>query len=237
MTRSGILPFMTALLAHRTWYTIRSASLAYGMGFNTNLTREEGRQHVRQALLDGGRLRQAFRDLRPDEVEALVTLQAAGGSLPYLDFSAHFGGIRPYRPWRADSPQHPWKRPVSPAEKLWHLAFIEIVDGQVVIADEVLVLLPPLPIPRPLEIDRSTQLEWQVAHSRAVCCRNVAALLSVAGQIKTLGKQWLSRGSLARINERLHQPESLDGISTERQTGRLRFLHYLADVGGLLIDG
>jgi hypothetical protein len=228
---------MTALLAHRTWYTIRSASLAHGLGFNTNLTREQGREHVRLALLDGGRLKRAFQSLTPLERDALAMLQAAGGAVPHLDFTTHFGDIRAYRPWRAESPQHPWKEPISAAEKLWHLAFIEIMDGQVILADEVLALLPPLPVPRPIEVERTTNLEWQVAHGRDICCRDVTALLSLAGQLKTLGKQWLSRGSLVRLNQRLHQPESLDGISTERQTGRPRFLHYLADVAGLLVEG
>ena len=147
---------MVALLAYRTWRTIRLASLAHGLKFDTTQTKQQGFERLRSVLLDDGRLRRAYQQLTEAEREPLIALQMAGGSMPRYQFEAQFGAIRRYRPWREDAPRHPWRRPVSAAEKLWQLALVEIMPDQphdrVVLVDEVRSLLPPLPRPQPLPI-------------------------------------------------------------------------------------
>jgi len=230
---------MNSLLSHRTWRTIRAVSLAHGLGFNTNLSKQAGSDYVRRALLDGGRLRRAFKALAEHERDALLTLQAAGGSLPLTEFTAQFGLIRPYRPWREDAHFHPWKQPVSATEKLWHLAFIEIMHGRpdaVVIADEVLALLPPVPVPQPKPVDLSTDTAAMVENGRGLFCRDTAAFLAASPHLKWLQGRWLSSASMNRINQQLYIKEALADVRREAQTGRLRFIHYTAAAAGLLAD-
>lgn len=228
---------MTDLLAYRTWHTVRAAALAHGLGFDTNQTRAQGCQRLTAALLREGRLRRAFRALSTEDHEALVGLQAAGGSLPLHEFTARFGQIRRYRPWRSDSPRHPWRYPISAAEKLWHLAFVEIARkpvATVLLTDAAAALLPPLPRPIPLPIEaRGVQ-----PASRALFIRDLAAFLAYlrAGQARWIHGRWLSSRSLRQINARLAVPESLDGARGERQSSYIRFLHYVAHVAGLIDD-
>lgn len=142
--------------------------------------------------------------------------------------------IRIYRPWRKDNtPKHPWKRPHSTAEKLWYLGFIEIVKGrpdQVILPDEVMALLPPLPCPEPIQqVQMST-------HPCETLCLDMAMLLGglLYYDVRPLHGRWFPPYALRVINERLRIHEGLDGIRSELQTGRLRFLHYLAEAGGLV---
>ncbi len=224
---------MTELLEYRTWYTIRAASLAHGLGFDTTQTKQQGYERLRCALLREGRLKHAFHALTPEEREPLIALQMAGGSLPLYEFTERFGEIRRYRPWREDSPRHPWRHPISAAEKLWHLALAEIVRDrpydQVVLADEVRALLPPLPCPK------------EVAHPpppssnpRAVFCRDLAALLAslLADEAHWLHGRWLTPRSIAAINRRMMIQEDIE--RSELRMGRLRFLHYAAHAAELI---
>ena len=226
---------MVALLAYRTWRTIRLASLAHGLKFDTRQTKQQGFERLRTVLLDDGRLRRAYQQLTEAEREPLIALQMAGGSMPRYQFEAQFGAIRRYRPWRDDAPRHPWRRPVSAAEKLWHLALVEIVPDQpqdrVVLVDEVRALLPPLPRPQPLP---SRVIEAAKPNPRAVFCRELAAFLAglLAGETRWLHGRWLSPRSMAAINRRMLVSETT--ARSEIRAGRTRFLHYAAHVAGLI---
>lgn len=176
--------FMTILLANRTWYTIRLAALAHGLRFNTRQTREQGHDFLRRALIEGGGLAKAYHSLAQHEREPLLALQAAAGYLPLHEFTARFGGIRPYKPWRNGtslSDRQPWKRPISPAEKLWHLGLVEIVRGGrgrpdvVALPEEVADLLPPppRPLPHPSDVPAAAR-----PPAREAALRDLAALVA-----------------------------------------------------------
>jgi hypothetical protein len=144
------------LLANRTWRDLRLTAFAHGLRFNTNHNKHDSRQFVRHALLQEGKLRHSLRALSPAEREPLQALQSANGSLSLPEFTNRYGAIRPYKPWREDNRHETrflWKRPISIAEKLWHLGLIEIQRGKrgkldtILLPHEVHQYLPPLPIP------------------------------------------------------------------------------------------
>lgn len=228
---------MVGLLSERTWRGLRGTCMAHGLRFNTNFTRQEGAEHLKKALLDSGRLKRALYSLPAAERAPLVALQAAGGVLPLHRFVRRFGEIRPYRPWRDDSPRYPWKRPVSVAEKLWHLGFIEIVAGrpdQVMLAWEVLLMLPPLPRPRLYVEGRGQRVTGDDLH--AALAFDLGALLGtlLGDDVRPLHGRWLPPWALRRWNERISIKEDTSSIRSELRTERLRFLHYLAEVNGFV---
>lgn len=230
-------PDLPTLLTRRTWRELRVIAYAHGLAFNSNHTKCRARARLARALLREGRLRRSFRALPLAERAALVALQAAGGKLPLYEFVAVFGPIRPYRPWRAGSPRHPWRRPVSPAERLWFLGFVQIErvrHGQpatVTAPAEVLALLPPLPRPRARRhhLPRAGMTPDTVRVGVAVL---LAALLREP--VKPRWRRWLPPRVVRWINDRLAAPEDLADLRSELRAGRVRFLHYLAEVAGLV---
>lgn len=228
------------LLTQRTWRDIRLTALAHGMRFDTNQTKQEGRRTVHNALLKEGGLRRAYRRLSAKEREALAMLQLHHAVLPLSRFVAHFGPIRPHKPWRDPDSRFFWKRPASTAEKLWHLALIEIRRGgpgqpdSVHLPDEVAALLPPLP--RPVSVSAAPTAPDQ--HARGVLLRDLAALLS--GLLAGEGRWWRGRltpRSLRRLNRRLQHREDLSAVRSEQQAHYIRWLRYLLHAAGLLADG
>lgn len=227
---------MVAILANRAWYDLRSTAHAHGLTFHTKQSKTQVYERLYSNLVDEGVLRKRFRRLSEGERGALTALQAAGGSLPLYQFQKAYGKIRIYRPWRGDgTPKQPWKKPQSIAEKLWHLGFIEIIKGipdQVALPDEVLTLLPPLP-----RIEPAARLDTSFLQSPAeVLCIDVAMLLGVLlfHDVRPLHGRWLPPSALRTVNERLRFGENLDEVRSELRTGRLRFLHYLAEASGLV---
>jgi hypothetical protein len=225
---------MTPILASRTWRNLRATAHAHGLPFHTRHTKAQAYDRLYHALITGGVLRRRLKWLSADERQVLVALQAAGGALPLHNFQRAFGQVRVWRPWRADTPKHPWKQPVSVAEKLWYLGFIEIVQGRpdrAVLPDEVLALLPPL-----LQIEPTAPVTTETTASCDTLCGDIAALLGVLlfMDVRPLHGRWLPLGALRTANRRLSAPESLAGKRSESQTGRLRFLHYLAEAAGLV---
>jgi WYL domain len=227
---------MVTILANRAWYDLRSTARAHGLPFHTKQAKAQVYQRLYRSLVDEGRLRKRFRQLSEDERSALRALQAAGGTIPLYRFQKAYGNIRIYRSWREDgTPKYPWKRPQSIAEKLWYPGFIELVKGrpdQVALPDEVLALLPPLPRIEPVAHARASLLQSPAE----VLCIDLAVLLGALlyHDMRPLHGRWLPPSALRSINTRLRVPENLNGVRSELRTGRLRFLHYLADAAGLV---
>lgn len=227
---------MVAILANRVWYDLRSTAHAHGLTFHTKQTKAQVCERLYRSLVAEGILRRRFKQLSDDERGALRALQAAGGSLPHYLFQKAYGKIRIYRPWRADgTPKYPWKKPQSVAEKLWYLGFIELVKGkpdQVALPDEVAALLPPLPRIEPVAHADTSLLQSPVE----TLCIDLAMMLSALlyHDVRPLHGRWLPPFALRAVNERLRFGENLDGVRSELQTRRLRFIHYLAEAAGLV---
>lgn len=214
---------------------------AHKLPFTRRLPKAQGMTFLSHKL-HSGVYQKAFKSLTSDHIRALQALVARGGWLPLPQFVARFGEIRPYKPWRVPlgvahaanqkiHPRHPWRYPASVAERLYHLGFITISAGDMVgIVDEVRALLPPLPSPS------ATAQIWGGNQDRLSLLRDTAALLGVmlrVGAAPVHGR-WLSLAVLREVNEWLQIKEDLTAVRSELQTGRLRWLHYLALVGGLL---
>ena len=178
-------------------------------------------------MLNGRRLQRAFNTLTEAHIAALQALVAGGDCLPLPLFTAHFGEIRPYKPWRWAAraflteryPRHPWRYPASPAERLYHLGFIHIHDWEMVeIVAEVKALLPPLPVPQA----ESSAPPPTIFNERSALLRDVAALLGVllGTDAKPVRGRWLPLDALRAINAACAAPDdTLAGARSELQTG------------------
>ncbi|MBZ0284456.1 MAG: WYL domain-containing protein [Anaerolineae bacterium] len=221
---------LCALLSERTHRELEAVAGAYGLPFTRRQPKHIGLQNLAHTL-PGKPYRRAFRHLTDADRIALRSLQAAGGRMSLHRFQRIFGGIRAYKPWRDDSPRHPWRHPVSTAEKLFHLAFIGIVEREIVLTDEVSTLLPPLPRPNPVMWNGQTP-----PSPRAALLTDVAAVLGTLlyEPVQPQWKRWLPPRALKAINARLRSPDDLAQVRSELQSGRIRFLHYLAAQSRLL---
>ena len=108
----------TMLEAH-SWRMLRAIAYAHGRTFDAQLSKEDALRHTLAWLADHSFLKNTLNQLPPQA-------HLAAGSLPRHLFEARFGPIREYRPWRAESPQAPWRDPASPAETLYYLGLVFI---------------------------------------------------------------------------------------------------------------
>lgn len=222
---------LSEMLAQRTHRDLELIAQAHKLPFSRCFPKAQGLRDL-QGQLVGERFRRAFQQLTEAERQALVSLQAAGNSMSFWDFTDAFGQIRLYKPWQEDHPRHPWRYPVSAAERLYQLGFI-VIEGKkrVCLVADTLDLLPPLPLP-PAKI-------WQgesAATSVDALLTDLAVFLgSLSAQpIQPQWHRWLPPTAFRRINERLSIKEELATVRSELQTGRFRWLHYLAQVSGLM---
>lgn len=221
----------TPLLENRTWRDLRAVARAHGLRFNNNFTRAQAADFLREALLQGG-LRRAIRSLDEAERAALIALKAQHGRIERWRFCRAYGDIPRYRPWLPDAPEHPWRHPTWTAEKLWFLGLIELDEHRAVLLPQAVAdLLPPVPHPE--------AAVWSGASPSldpAALVRDLAALLGTVlhAPVRPLHGRWLPPYTLHAINRRVSQPEDLSGVRSEFQCQRTRFLHYLAQVCGLI---
>lgn len=219
------------ILTRRTWRELRATAHAHGLPFNTHQTATAARQRLHERCIEGNALKRSLSRITNAEREALIALQASQGAMPWLTFCRAFGTIRPYRPWQLGQPTHPWKQPRNIAEKLWYLGLITHDREQVYAPAEVLALLPPLP--RVRLTPRST-----AAQRSAACLPVDLALLFgtlLRENVRVRWGRWLPPWFLKKAGAffRLSDPHTLNARS-ELQTGRVRFLHYLAEAMGLV---
>lgn len=221
---------LETLLAGRTVRDMQAIARNYDLPFNNRRLKPTIQSQLREQLTTTGRLRRTLAALPPSDSEALRTLQAAGGRLSAQQFTLYFGPIRPYRPW-ANKVQ-PWKRPESVAERLWYLGIIGTDGEQMFLCEEALASLPPLPLVHPVDTDNLTS-----EATPAALLYDVTAFLGALTYYRAQVQhgRWLSPRLLHAIHERFSVPDdSLDQARSERQTRRLRFIHYLAEVSGLV---
>ncbi len=237
-----IQPSLSTVLERRSWRELRVMAWSYGLSFNSNYTCGQAKTMLHQALLNEAGLHRSFRSLSDTERSALQTLQAHGGQIALHRFYQQYGEVRPYRPWHPEFPRQAWKKPHSITEKLWYLGFVEIMRGEpgqpdtICASAEILALLPPLPRPTP-----TPHPIPEVRYTPDSLRRDLAVLfgLLLHTPIEPSWGRWLPPRFLKQWNQLLVVREDLTEVRSELQTGRLRFLHYLAEVAGLvaLING
>lgn len=226
---------LAQMLEHRTWRELWAISHMYGLPFRGRMKRADYARHLHTTLRTCDLVRQEVRQLDASAREALVALRMAGGVMPACVFMSAFGKIRPFRPWREDAPRQPWKQPISAAERLWYLGLVEI-DRDVVYGAEEALRCVPLPRVKPIHHAVETDDEMPInplLTDLAIWLGMVSAL-----RPRTTWGRWLPLSALWAIQRRLwaDDPSGRDGRS-ELQTGRLKFLHYLAEVTGLVSNG
>jgi hypothetical protein len=219
------------LLQRRTVRELGTVARRHGLPFNNKLPKAAIYARLVAQLRTSGCLKRAWRTLPAPARDALRSLQAAGGSMPLVQFENQFGVLRRYRPWREDGDRFAWKHPASIAETLWYLGFIERDKRQVWLCTDTAALLPPLPRVHPTPAPEVT------SEQPAALLRDVAALLGlVAGKpVKLVYQRFLPPRTFRLLNSRLTQPEpDILAKRSERQLGYLRFVHYLAECAGLV---
>ncbi len=221
------------VLANRTCRELSALARAHCLPFNNRQSRSACIAQLYDALVTRQSLRQRVRALSPAEVAPLMALKALGDELPLRAFTNRFGAIRPYRPWREDDDKQPWTRPISEVETLWYLGFIDVLPSPARVAApiEVLALLPALPLPKPVRKPRTPMVS-----AAPTLLMDIAALMATLlhADIHPLSERWLPLWALHDCNRRLMIKEELAGRRSELQTGRIRFLHYLATLAGLI---
>lgn len=219
------------LLENRTWRDLRATARAHGLRFNNNFTRAEAVHFLREALRQGA-LRRVLHRLDDDARAALIALKAQGGRIERWRFCRVYGDIPRYRPWLPDAPEHPWRYPASTAETLWFLGLIEVdTHRAILLPGAVADLLPPVPHP-----ESAVWTGAAPAVDPVAVVRDVAALLGTLlhAPVHPLHGRWLPPYTLHAINQRVSLPEDLSGVRSEFRCYRTRFLHYLAEVSGLI---
>ena len=187
-----------------------------------------------------GAFQAAINRLTPSEIEALQALVAHGGVIDEYRFSQFFGQIRRYRSWRKsfgktdDNPRHPWRYPASTAERLFQLGMIHRnAHQQIELIEEVAYALPPLPE----RILKQGHMHPQsTVTPRACLLRDLSVMLGIINrsEARALHGRWLSLEVMREVNLALSTQEDLSTSRSELQTGRLRWLHYLLQVSGLV---
>ena len=214
------------LLAYRTVRELGAVARCYGLLFNNRHPKNVIYAQLVAQLRAGQHLQRAYRTLTSNERDALRILQAVGGVVSCDQFARDFGVIRPYRPWVAGAPRQPWKHDASVAERLWYLAFIEVQGKCVMLCEDTVPLLPPLPrvhpIPNPMSDLPPTPDTLMV---------DMAMFLGMLTRerVRLLRGRHLTPRVFRTINARLQQAESnVDSARSERQIGQVRWLHYVA---------
>jgi hypothetical protein len=189
-----------------------------------------------EALAEPAAVQLLLTGLSPSEQKVLQDLLLADGPLPRRHLTRQYGTLPPYRPWRSEAPARPWEAPVSPLERLWYLGliFLDPASDALVIPAEIRSLLPPPTLPPP------PQPGWPGDPTPVdAVCHDLASLLGLLqrNEMTPLHHRWLPPRLLARWGQACVVPPVSPQAGSELQTGRRRFLHYLAENAGWLVGG
>ncbi len=218
-----------ALLENRTVRELGAVAHCYGLPFNNRQPKPRILTRLSDQLRAGQHLRRAYRTLSAEERDALRALQAAGGTIRRDQFTRDFGVIRPYRPWDVELPRQPWKQAASIAEKLWYGAFIELHGACVALSDESLPLLPPLPPLPPLHPLPALSVDEPSSPDALLTDMALFLGMLTRQRVRLIRGRQLAPRDFRVINAHLPRPEpEVDHARSERQIGRVRWLHYLA---------
>lgn len=137
------------------WRTIAAIAQALALPYTHRHGKSTLCARLAAAIMEPERWQATWRALSPEARAALRALSEADGLMCQEAFTARFGSIRPYKPWRDDAPVAPWENPASPAEELAYRGLVFVVNQGskrrplwvVVLPDEIKACLTPPPAP------------------------------------------------------------------------------------------
>jgi hypothetical protein len=232
-------------LLQQTWRTLRAIARVRKLPFDDHLPKQDSASRLAQHLVEPDSLLQVLSGLSLEAQAALRALIEADGQMRREVFTARFGSIRPYKPWRDDAPPAPWENPASPAEELaYHGLVFAINQGTkkrplwaVVLPDEIKAALPS-PTPA-LRAPPPSPKAWGEGGGWGEGEGNVGAavltfLCFLNGEdIRPLHGRWLPPTACRTLALRLSSQDP-GRVRSERQLPYLSFVHYLAERAGLV---
>jgi hypothetical protein len=230
-----------------TWSRLWAIGHARGLAVPRQPTKAGLLALVRADLARDRALSRELCDLPPEALVALQLLAAAGGWLPARDFRRRFGPLRPFKPWRKETPPDdaPWRAPASTTELLWYRGLLYAgrrayghlsldIDG-FWLAEELAALLPPPPsparaVPAPAGAPPAPHLLYNLALLHAHLSR---------GGFQPRQGRWLTPTQFRPLLDLLWPPgcpllAADRDCRGERSTRLLRALHFLAEAAGFL---
>jgi len=237
------------------WRTIAAIAQAQALAYTHRHDKPTLCARLAAAIVDPERWQATWHALSPEAQAALRALSEADGLMRQEVFTARFGPIRPYKPWRDDAPAAPWENPASPAEELAYCGLIFVLNQGskrrplwvVLLPDEVKAVLTPPPAPSPLPslgLGRGEGVPPEAGGRGEVSTAVLTFLCFLQREdLKPLHGRWLPPSvcrtlapHLSAINHRpsaiSHQPSA--NVRSERQWPYLSFVHYLAERAGLV---
>jgi hypothetical protein len=201
-----------------------------GLHLSSNARKAELVDGLAQALPEPGNLSAALADLAGPELRALSDLLAAGGRLPLRYLRPRYGDLRPYRPRRPSETDDAVESPLERLRALG-LAFHDRAGNDLFVPADLIPHLPEPELPPPPTSE--------TAPGPAVAdlnCHDLAHLLALlqGDDTRPLAGRWLPPRSLVAWGRRCAVPPASPNARSEMQTGRRRFLHYLAENAGLI---
>ena len=237
-------PNLRACLEASSWRRLLAMMASHGLPCSTRWRKADLIQALHTHLSQPDVLRHTVTRLSKSAQDALAALLRADGALAAHTFTATYGAIRSYRPWRKDSqPQQPWQNPASPAERLWYLGLLYMHPPKPAprVTQQAIVPADLLPSLRGLLLDSRTgepvHLLSRPGHP-ADPLWHVALLLATLEEkaVRPLKGGWLPPRTLAALASRigLNLDEEYQPSRSERRMPYLAFLHYLAVAAGLM---
>jgi len=237
------LPDLYTCLQQTTWRHLLAIARVHGLAASTRTRKATLVHNLNLYLSCPDTLKEIVRRLDNHARHALRTLLDANGSLPVHLFQAHFGPLRPYRPWTRDHTGQPppWENPASTTERLWYLGLIFQTA-----AHSPTETLPCYSIPsnfiQPLQAALFHPLTGQPLEqcpSHTSLDRDLALLLAwcQGHAVHAVHDRWLPPTALRAIGHRIGPPvisEQELQRRSERHIPYLAFLHHLTDAAGLL---
>lgn len=166
------------------WIKLRVIARRWNIDLTASRKRD-GAAQLAEAMTSPSAVVSSWEALSDDQRQALESLLAAGGRMPWRVFARRWGEIRPMGPGRMEREQ-PWQAPVSPAEGLWYAGFIYRAfefgpDGAleiVFIPAELKAHLPAPPISQPAIVLAPAPPPSDVRASGDALCEDACTLLA-----------------------------------------------------------
>lgn len=201
--------------------------------------------HLSQWLCTPISLDRALALLKPEQQGCLRNVLVAGGHLPRPYLQSRYGRWAAPRPMLTRYQAHKRGDDVAPPATLEMLALLGLLffnkptDSLFIPLELQAYLraaLPESPIAPPLAPPPASPTAWSMLDPALVTRHDVASLLALcqAQPVQVLHQWWLSPTTLGQWGQAMLQPPLNPHPRSERQTGRRRFLHWLALQAGWL---